>query len=165
LILSLNEKLETPSYVKWVKKENLHITLKFFGETEKNNLIEEKMRNLENEISAFDISLKGVGAFPDLKKAKILWVGVEKGKGSLSQLFSITENEVAALGFEREKRNFHPHITFARVKKGKYSLTRDIDFSFGPFWVEEISLFKSTLTPNGPIYEILSEIPLRRGKS
>ena len=81
------------------------------------------------------------------------------------QLFSITENKVSTLGFEKEERRFHPHVTFARVKKGKYSLTRNIDFSFGPFSVNEISLFKSTLTPNGPIYEILSEIPLRRGKT
>jgi 2'-5' RNA ligase len=163
LISELNEKIETPPYVKWVKKENLHITLKFFGETEKNNLIEEEMKNLENEILAFDISLTGVGAFPNRKKAKILWVGVDKGKDNLFQLFSITENKVAALGFEKEERKFHPHITFARVKKGKYSLPLNIDFSFGPFSVNEISLFKSTLTPNGPIYEIISEVPLRRG--
>jgi RNA 2',3'-cyclic 3'-phosphodiesterase len=123
------------------------------------------MKNLKNEISAFDISLKGLGAFPNHRKAKILWVGVDKGKDDLSKLFSITENKVAALGFEKEERKFHPHITFARVKKSKYSLARNIDFSFDPFPVNEISIFKSTLTPNGPIYEIVSEVPLRREKS
>jgi len=119
------------------------------------------MKSIENEFASFDISLKEIGAFPTRKKAKVLWIGIDKGKENLVELFSIIENKVAAIGFKKEDRKFHPHITFARVKKGKYSLPEGIDFSFDPFPVNEISLFKSTLTPNGPIYEIISEVPLR----
>ncbi len=140
----------------------MHITLKFFGETDKNSSIEEKMKEIEKEFSSFDVSLKGIGAFPSSKRAKILWVGVEEGKNNMVELFSTIENKVSNLGFEKEMKKFTPHITFARVKKGKYSLPENIDFSFDSFPVHEVTLFKSTLTPKGPIYEILSEVPLTR---
>jgi len=140
----------------------LHITLKFFGETDKNSSIEEKMKEIEKEFPSFNVSLKGIGAFPSPKRAKILWVGVEEGKNNMVELFSTIENKASNLGFEKEMRKFHPHITFARVKKGKYRLPENIDFSFDSFPVHEVTLFKSTLTPKGPIYEVLSEVPLRR---
>ncbi len=160
MISSLYDKLKTPSSVKWVKKENLHITLKFFGETDKKTAIEDKMKEIEEEFSSFSVSLKKIGAFPSSKKAKILWVGIEEGRDKLIGLFSTIENKVSDLGFEKEQRKFTPHITFARVKKGKYSLPDPIEFSFDSFPVNEVALFKSTLTPKGPIYKILSEIPL-----
>jgi 2'-5' RNA ligase len=119
------------------------------------------MREMEEEFSPFNVSLKEIGAFPSSKKAKILWVGIEEGVNKLIELFSTIEDKVSNLGFEKETRNFTPHITFARVKKGNYSLPDPIEFSFAPFPVNEITLFKSTLTPKGPIYEILSAIPLR----
>jgi 2'-5' RNA ligase len=160
LISSLYEDLKTPSSVKWVKKENLHITLKFLGETDKKTAIEDKMKEIAEEFSSFNVSLRKIGAFPSSKRAKILWVGVEEGMEELIELFSTIENKLSPLGFEKEVRKFTPHITFARVKKGNYSLPEQIDFSFDSFPVNEVALFKSTLTPKGPIYEILSSIPL-----
>ncbi len=127
--------------------------------------IEDNMKEIEKEFPTFNVSLKGVGAFPYPKKAKILWIGVEEGKDILSQLFSNIENKVSALGIEKEDRKFNPHITFARVKKGKFSLPENIDFSFDSFPIHEVTLFKSTLTPKGPIYEVLSEFTLKGGIS
>ncbi len=118
------------------------------------------MKEITEECSSFNVSLKKIGAFPSSKRAKILWVGVEEGENKLIELFSIIENKVSPLGFEKEKRKFTPHITFARVKKGNYSLPYQIEFSFDSFPVNEVILFRSTLTPKGPIYEILSKIPL-----
>jgi 2'-5' RNA ligase len=161
LISSLYEDLKTPPYVKWVKKENLHITLKFLGETDKKLAIEGKIKEVEGNFYPFKVSLKGVGAFPSEKRAKILWVGLDEGVKPLSELFSTVEEKVYALGFEKETRKFNPHITFARIKKGKYSLPENLDFSFDPFPVKEITLFQSILTPKGPIYEIVSEVPLK----
>lgn len=161
LISSLYDDLKTPSSVKWVKKENLHITLKFLGETDKKDAIKEKIKEVEEVSSPFKVSLKGVGAFPSPKRAKILWIGVEEGAINLKNLFVALENNVQDLGFEKEMRKFTPHITFARVKKDKYSLPENVDFSLDSFLVNEVTLFKSTLTPKGPIYEIISEVPLR----
>jgi 2'-5' RNA ligase len=118
------------------------------------------MKEITDEFPLFKVSLKKIGAFPSSKRAKILWVGVEEGKNNLIELFSTIENKVSDLGFKKEERKFTPHITFARVKKGNYSLTDQKDFSFDSFPVNEVILFKSTLTPKGPIYEILSKIPL-----
>lgn len=120
------------------------------------------MKEIENELPSFNVSLKGVGAFPHPKKARILWIGVEEGKDNLVELFSTIENITSPLGFEKEKRKFTPHITFARIKKDKYILPECVNFSFDSFPVHEVTLFKSKLTPKGPIYEILSEVPLRR---
>jgi 2'-5' RNA ligase len=147
-----------------VEKENLHITLKFFGETDKLAPIKEKLGELEEEFAPFGVSLKGIGAFPSTQRAMVLWVGIEEGQSKLKELYSSIENKITCLGFEKEDRGFSPHITFGRVKKGKYSLPENLDFSFGSFPVNEITLFKSTLTPKGPIYEIISEVPLG-GKS
>ena len=119
------------------------------------------MNSIKSEFSPFDISLKGIGAFPNNKKARILWVGIDQGKENLLQLFSFIEDKILDLGFKKEKRGFHPHVTFARVKKGKYSLPEGLNFSFDEFPVQEVSLFKSVLTPKGPIYEIISEVPIR----
>jgi 2'-5' RNA ligase len=161
LISALHKNLKTPSYVKWVAKENLHITLKFLGETDKRNEIEKKIEEIKDRFYPFDVHLKDIGAFPSPKRAKILWVGVKDGMDNLIELFRAIDNKTAELGFEKETRKFTPHITFARVKKGKYSLPENIEFSFAPFPVNEITLFKSTLTPKGAVYETLSTIPLR----
>ena len=119
------------------------------------------MKEIEEEICPFNVSLKEIGGFPSSKKARILWVGIEEGKNNLTELFSTIENKISNLGFKKEDRKFTPHITFARVKKGKFSLPKNLDFSFNSFPVNEVTLFKSTLTPKGPIYEALSVIPLR----
>jgi 2'-5' RNA ligase len=160
LISSLYEDLKTPSYVRWVNKENLHITLKFLGQTDKKITIETKIKEAVRQFSPFKVSLKGIGAFPSPKRAKILWVGVKEGTTHLTDLFVALEKKIHELGFEQEMRKFTPHITFARVKNGKYSLSENIDFSFDSFPVNEVALFKSILTPKGPIYEMLSTIPL-----
>ena len=102
-----------------------------------------------------------MGAFPSPRKARILWVGVEEGVDNLIKLFEAIDTKTAELGFEKETRKFTPHITFARVKKGKYSLPENTEFSFPPFPVNEIILFKSTLTSKGAIYEPVSTIALR----
>jgi len=135
--------------------------LKFLGETDKKTDIEKKIKEIENRFPPFDVSLKGVGAFPSPKRAKILWIGVKEGMDNLIDLFQAIDNKTADLGFEKEKRKFSPHITFARVKKGKYSLPENIEFSFAPFPVKEVTLFKSTLTPKGAIYETVFTLPLR----
>jgi len=150
--------------VKWVKKENLHITLKFLGKTDKQIAIEAKIKEAVKPFPPFKVSLKGIGAFPSSKRAKILWVGVKEGAKDLTDLFVALEKKIHELGFEKEARKFTPHITFARVKDGKYSLSENIDFSFDSFPVNEVALFKSTLTPKGAIYESLSSLPLG-GKS
>ncbi len=160
MISSLYEDLKTPSYVRWEKKENLHITLKFLGETDKKIDIEAKIKEAVKQFSPFMVSLKGIGAFPSPKRARILWIGVKEGVKHLTDLFVALEKKIHELGFEKEMRKFTPHITFARVKNGKYSLSENIDFSFDPFPVNEVALFKSTLTPKGAIYETLSSSPL-----
>ncbi|MEO0294081.1 MAG: RNA 2',3'-cyclic phosphodiesterase [candidate division WOR-3 bacterium] len=163
LISNLCKKLPPFSFIKWVEKENLHITLRFLGETDKRTLIEEKMKEVGGKFTPFKVSLKGVGAFPSLKRASVIWVGIEEGKNFLKGLYLTLEDKIVQLGFKKEEREFTPHITLGRVKRGKYSLPEGIDFSFGAFPVDKITLFKSTLRKEGPIYEVLAKFPLIGG--
>lgn len=101
-----------------------------------------------------------MGAFPSPERARVLWIGIHEGGKKLEELYSWIENKVSGLGFKREKRSFTPHITFGRIKKGKYILPGNLSFTYEAFPVSEVTLFRSNLTPEGPIYKIVSQVPL-----
>lgn len=142
--------------VKAVERENLHITLKFLGEVDE--------RKLEDVVGALrtvqfippTISVSGVGAFPSPSRPRVLWAGVTGGE-ALRDLAARVESALAPLGFRPEARPFHPHVTLARVK----GAAPDLSWFFSEyaqlktesFVVNAFVLFKSTLTPRGPIYE------------
>lgn len=150
---------------KVVKMENLHITLKFLGEVreEKIGKIDEKLKEVSEYFAPFNVSVGKVGNFPEGKKMRVLWVGVESN-GALKKINFKIEKALSTIGFKEENR-FKEHITIARFKstpdmkfiehlKEKYS-------SFlGEFRIESFSLIKSNLTPEGPIYKNLKEYKL-----
>ncbi|RLG42822.1 MAG: RNA 2',3'-cyclic phosphodiesterase, partial [Thermoproteota archaeon] len=111
--------------------------------------------------------LFGVGAFPSMSRPRVIWVGVEEGREELVRLMRWVDSRLRRLGFPREDREPHPHLTIARVKwlRDRESLKRVLSSllstDFGEIEVREIRLKKSTLTPKGPIYETLASIPLR----
>ncbi len=149
------EKIEKIKYnikidgkIKWVEKENLHLTLLFLGEK---NLIEvigllEKFR-----FEPFDVSLKGFGVFPDLKRPRVLWIGVEKGKEKMKELYEKLTMRLEPLNLEIEKR-FFPHLTIGRIKFGNVNYEK-LEYNSEIFHVDKFVLFSSTLTKSGPIYK------------
>jgi 2'-5' RNA ligase len=147
--------------IKWVKCENLHITLQFLGEIDENKKkeITPVLQEVVNKVTPFHISLEGIGCFPTPKKPRVVWVGVIQGKENLCSIAQKVETALAGYGFREEKR-FHPHLTIGRIKKFctvdeilKRQITSD------PFVVDSIVLFQSTLKPEGPIYEALQTFP------
>ena len=135
---------------KRVEKKNLHITLKFIGEADKNKIVE-KLQNFEFE--RFKASLGDLGFFPNKDYIKVAWIGIGKGNQRIIELY---EKIGEILGKER---NFVPHITIARVK-ARTNLN-ELDFnSDSEFLVDKIVLFSSELTPKGPIYKEELEISL-----
>ncbi|MEK7803817.1 MAG: RNA 2',3'-cyclic phosphodiesterase, partial [Deltaproteobacteria bacterium] len=101
----------------WAKPENIHLTLKFLGDTETGKI--DRMVNILEGIAgrsfSFEISVKGVGTFPAAGNPRVIWVGIEENKDML-QLYNNIEEGLATLGFEKEMRDFKPHITLGRIK-------------------------------------------------
>ncbi len=151
--------------IKFVEDENLHLTLKFLGEVDERLIpqIEEKMLNIK--ASSFTITLKNIGVFTP-SYPRVLWIGVERGASNLAELASNINVNLSGLGFREEKKDFTPHLTIGRVKyvKNKSQLIEKIqalkDLDFGSMTIKCFKLKKSTLTPNGPIYETIKEFRL-----
>jgi len=154
--------------IKWVKPENLHVTLKFLGETPKARLVTiiEAGKRSHAGIEPFETFWSGFGAFPSLKKARVIWAGMSKGQESLKRLALTLEQEMVHEGYPAESREFTPHLTIGRTRSpaGLEKLARLVESSrnskIGTMQVTTFSLMKSTLTPGGPIYEELSKFSL-----
>ncbi|PKL68856.1 MAG: RNA 2',3'-cyclic phosphodiesterase [Methanobacteriales archaeon HGW-Methanobacteriales-1] len=144
--------------VKFVEPENLHFTLKFFGDVneekieEVNDIIVKRVENF----SPFEILIKGVGVFPSLRYIRVLWLGAENFD-SFSKLQMDLDQEFVKIGFEKE-RNYVPHLTMGRLKGSgnKDALIKKIEelnnIAVGKTTIDRLILKKSELTPDGPIY-------------
>jgi len=154
--------------VRWVNPQGLHLTLKFLGNTpqEKVPKIGEAMRKALSPFGPFRVLIKGAGGFPSLKKARVLWVGVEDEGSFLKEIFKSLEKSLQKLGFPMEDRPFKPHITLGRLKNLKpIDLPEGLeDQKVGVLEVREVILFKSELKPEGAEYHPLIEVPLGGGE-
>ena len=134
----------------FVKPENVHITLKFLGELSDSELESWKRRIKLLEFQPFKITLKGLSAFPKESFARVIFIETDAGRAEINEI----ERQL------KHDKRFKPHATIVRVKKRDGRLLRDLfekymDEEFGSFTCNKISLMKSTLTPQGPIYEEL----------
>lgn len=160
-------------FVKWVDPGGMHLTLKFLGNIPSRQATEiaETMGKAVQGISSFHLEISGLGAFPNLKQARVLWVGVGGELDQLSSLQQKIDSALAALGFPKEERPFVPHLTLARIREGASAPERK---GFGelvgsssfedkyPVEVEAIRLMRSQLTPAGALYTCLSVVGLGR---
>jgi RNA 2',3'-cyclic 3'-phosphodiesterase len=152
------------SGVRWVRPSGIHLTLKFLGDVHKKQIdrICEALEDLAEEIEPIVISVRGAGAFPNLKRPRVLWVGLQKIE-ALADLAARVEGVLAPLGFEPEKRPFKPHLTLGRVKKPArdYRAMSTIENKeFGAFTAWSMVLYKSELTPGGAVYTVIEEFKL-----
>ncbi|MBM4277507.1 MAG: RNA 2',3'-cyclic phosphodiesterase [Deltaproteobacteria bacterium] len=154
--------------VRWVSPENIHLTLKFFGNIEESE-IDSIVKSIEEPVhttSSFSINVQGIGAFPGLKNPRVIWMGFQEGKEMIVAIQKRLEGEFEKIGFQPEDRSFHPHLTLGRMRsnRGKDELVRGMERyreeELGSFQVERIVLFKSDLRPAGPIYTPLREVRL-----
>ncbi len=153
----------TGANIKLVEIENIHITLKFLGDIEDHQIeeVSQVIRNITFE--PFEFTVEGLGVFPNLKRPTTIWAGISLGVGELADLFNVVNDELAKLGFEKDRRRFHPHLTIARVRNGQNrdrlvdELVGMEEMEFGKVQVDRIYLKKSVLTHKGPIYNTLAE--------
>jgi 2'-5' RNA ligase len=147
----------------------MHLTLKFLGEISEADAARgySVLEETATRHRVFPLVLESAGTFPPgRREPRVLWVGVVPGPPLLALQEDI-EREMAKLGFEREKRPFHPHLTLGRVKSplGLELLVQEIrqqqDRRFGEMSVQKFSFFQSTLKPSGAEYTVLKEFRLR----
>ena len=160
---------QTKANIKLVEPENIHITLKFLGDTDE-NLIEEINTIIEESVKKtkpFEIQLKNTGVFPNQNYIKVIWIGIHNSE-KIAEISQQIDEQLFDLGFEQEKRPFSPHLTIARVKSAENKdqllniINKYQDLTFQEIKVESIKLKKSQLTPKGPIYTTLKEIKLSK---
>ncbi len=153
--------------IRWVVQENLHFTLKFLGavEEEKITSIIKAVGRVVRPAQPFSLSAGGIGVFPDIRKPRVLWVGLEAQ--GLQMLSQEVEAVLEPLGFAPEKRGFQPHLTIgrwrnftAKAQRLKEEIDHWKDQDFGQSRVEEVVIFQSILKPNGAVYSPLRVIPL-----
>lgn len=154
--------------VRWVKSEGQHITLKFFGELDEAMVenIRTRLLSIDDKFEPFEATIKGIDAFPNKRRARVIVVTLEKGVDIAKAIFNDIEVALLPLGFEGEKRDYTPHITLGRRKEQSPILERDIpDLNGMRFIVDRLVMFRSTLTPQGAIYSPLWEIGFKSRKS
>jgi len=146
--------------LKLVKRENIHLTLRFLGEITP-LLLEDVQKIVEKiEYNSFKIALSGLGAFPSQMNPRVIWIGLSEGIEHVENIFKYLEGELRKIGFKPDPKGFSPHITIARVKYGDKAclakiIRKNMNTFFGEMQVTSINLKKSTLTSTGPIYETL----------
>lgn len=152
--------------IKYVPSKNMHFTLKFFGNIDL-EMIDKISKSIEKVIKnyePFGLKIKGSGAFPNEKRIKVIWIGIEENP-ELKSLQKELDHEFNKLGFNLE-RNYISHLTIGRMKSGRNKnqvqnkIKKYRDYEVGDMCVRKIYLKKSTLTPNGPIYENIKEFNL-----
>ena len=157
----------TRADVKWIYPSNMHLTLKFLGEIQESST--------ENVIAAckevcclygdFPLFFNGTGVFPNLRRPRVLWIGIGGKTDLMRRLQNSLETALEEKGFPREDRTFRSHLTVGRVRSS-YRLLRLLEVFLKdevvikPFTVKEVIVYKSRLTPRGPIYSPLAKCPL-----
>ncbi|KPJ76485.1 MAG: hypothetical protein AMJ54_11585 [Deltaproteobacteria bacterium SG8_13] len=152
----------------WVRPDKLHLTLKFLGDVsiDRVETIADAVGKAVREFSPISLSAKGIGVFPGIRRARVLWVGIGGEFLQLGQLQAAVSGGLAGVGFPAEKRPYRGHLTIGRIKAAvdprqlADALTEFSDFETASFQVDEVVLFRSQLKPDGPIYTRLDAVKL-----
>lgn len=159
--------VETGADLKIVEPENIHLTLRFLGNVsnKKLELIKEVFHKTA-DTSPFEVSVEGMGVFPNPDFIRVVWAGVTTGASKLKHLREDLDEDLSEIDHPPDDKEFTPHFTIARMKSGKskervVSLVRsESDREFGTIFCDELKLKKSELTSEGPIYTDIDSVKL-----
>ena len=160
--------------VRWVRPEGIHLTLKFLGDTPADKVpdIKQALAAVAHHAPACSFTVEGLGCFPNPRRPRVVWVGVQEPTGRLAALQDAVEEVIAPFGYPPEGRGFTPHLTLGRVRR-KVSrsdvaqvgevVTRTSVGLLGEVAVDSFALIRSVLKPSGAEYTPLAHFPLRAG--
>lgn len=155
--------------IRWVSPGNIHLTLKFLGDTDEGQIekISENLSGICRGFKVFNLEMAGLGVFPGTRSPKVLWAGLN-GSHEIIDLQKEIEKSVAHFGFKPEKREFSPHLTIGRFRSLKNkdamleAVTSEKVKNQGLFEVKTVALIKSSLTKSGSVYTKISEALLAK---
>lgn len=161
----------TPA-LKWVEKDNLHLTIKFIGEVSESKVEQVKhtiVQSLQHH-KTFEIEISGLGMYPHQNNPRVVWLGIINEK-PLIQIAQKLDQTLTTLDIKPEQRAFSPHLTIARVRRntdkttamaiGKTLSNYQVD-PLGAFTIDRVVLYQSQLTPTGPVYSTLHTVHLNQ---
>lgn len=154
--------------VRWVKPQNLHLTLAFLGwlKSEEVDKLKQITKEVANQTAPFVLHPKGLGVFPDRKRAKVLWIGVEDEE-ILKIINQTLYRKLVQNNFKLDTRGFSPHITIARFKEKAnekmitLAFDKFKDSTFGKIKVTSIDIMESQLKKDGPVYRLIEKVILK----
>ena len=153
--------------VGWERREKLHLTLKFLGSVDNGTLeeLQTRVEDFTQKYASFVLRLQDAGVFPAVPRPRILWIGTHDSSEILNQIHAELEDTCEAIGFEREAKRFHPHVTIGRVREphsarklAEYHLQTKIEPV--EFKVAELVIYESELQPTGSVYTAISAASL-----
>jgi len=158
--------------IRWVKQGNIHLTLKFLGDISETDIefLAKSLAHEASQVDQFSISFTNLGIFPNPKKPRIIWIGINS-PASLGEFQSKIEALTSRNGIQIEPRPFSPHITLGRIAKNHSMLNiENLIVDIGSINVSDIDMvnicaikiFKSDLKPDGPVYTAIHNIPLEK---
>ncbi|MDW8066060.1 MAG: RNA 2',3'-cyclic phosphodiesterase [Aquificaceae bacterium] len=149
---------------KWVEPQNFHMTFQFIGDVEQGRLVDilKSLQEASQRLKPVRVKYKGMGVFPSLDRARVLWIGVSEGHRQLIEVAKTIVRFNRQAGIKDEGKPFHPHVTVCRIKEFEKKSLREFlrqheGTNFGEDLVDRVALVKSSLTSVGPIYTVIEE--------
>jgi RNA 2',3'-cyclic 3'-phosphodiesterase len=147
--------------VRWEAESKWHCTLKFLGDTPRNRVaaIAEALRRVAHSTPPFALVYRSLGCFPGKHDPRIVWAGIDDGGGALGGLYGKVDAAMWELGYEKEKRSFHPHVTLGRVRGSRriaelLTTMETVTFESQPVVITQMMLVRSDLRPGGSVYTV-----------
>jgi len=159
LKVTISEKM---GKIRWLHKDQIHLTIKFLGDTTEDSIndVRHVMQKVADEFKPFNLTVQKTGCFPRIERPRVMWTGVSGELDKLYQLVEKIQKKLNPLGFPKDEKKYHPHITIARAKypqKKTPDILTFLNTSFDPipFPIKKVQFISSELFPNGPVYTIL----------
>ncbi|MBI5755827.1 MAG: RNA 2',3'-cyclic phosphodiesterase [Nitrospirae bacterium] len=171
-IVAIQERLKSSGAdVSWTRPEGMHLTMKFLGEVEEKRLskIETALNRAVSDISLFSLNVSEIGIFPDMRRPRVVWIGLKEDGDNLVRLQKGVEEELRKIGFPSENRGFTPHITLGRIRSNRNIekllnlIEEEKVIELGSFEVSDVHLMRSELKPAGAVYTELYKAVLVAG--
>ena len=151
----------------WAREENLHLTLKFLGDTRPTRVerLSQATQRGAKAVAPFEMIIGTSGAFPPNGQPRVLWIGIEDPAGQLALLHEVLEDQCAQAGFAREKRPYHPHLTIARLRQTQGArrlsqIHKEMGFDRESLAVTHLALIRSELLREGSRHTVVARHPL-----
>lgn len=157
--------------VKWVEPENIHLTLKFLGEVDEREVYNvcKSVEAAVADTAPFEMTVAGVGAFPNASRPRVIWAGVGQGSQDLTAIHDAIDESLEGKGYPREDRSYTPHFTIGRIRRTvpnprlQNALDQQANWEAGSCPVREVLIMASQLGPKGPQYSVMGRGPLGGG--